>query len=209
MTSSARRKIVVGVTGASGAPYARRLLALLADRAREHHDVEIGCVLSSNARTVWQLECGGTPEDLGIQVYAPNDFGAPFASGSAGWHAMVVVPCSMSAAGRIAHGTGESLLTRAADVMLKERRTLIVVPRETPMSVIHLENLVTLARAGALVLPACPSFYGQPRTLGDAVDTVVARVLDHLGIEQDLVRRWGTRSGAEGAAGERLPQESQ
>ncbi|MET0591944.1 MAG: UbiX family flavin prenyltransferase [Polyangiaceae bacterium] len=207
MTAGARRKIVVGVTGASGAPYARRLLALLADRAREHGDVEIGCVLSSNARTVWQLECGGTPEDLGITVYAANDFGAPFASGSAGWHAMVVVPCSMSAAGRIAHGTGETLLTRAADVMLKERRPLIVVPRETPMSVIHLENLVTLARAGALVLPACPAFYGQPRTLGDAVDTVVARVLDHLGIEQDLIRRWGTRPSAESTAGERLSQE--
>jgi len=202
------RKIVVGVTGASGAPYARRLLALLAERAREQKDVEIGCVLSPTARTVWALECGGTPEDLGIAVYAPGDFGAPFASGSAGWHAMVVVPCSMSAAGRIAHGTGESLLTRAADVMLKERRVLIVVPRETPMSVIHLENLVTLARAGALILPACPSFYGQPRTLGDAVDTVVGRVLDHLGVEHDLVRRWGARATGEGADDPRLPRES-
>ena len=192
MNAVAKRKVVVGVTGASGAPYARRLLALLADRAREHHDVEIGCVLSPTARTVWELECGGAPEDLGIIVHAPSDFRAPFASGSAGWHAMVVVPCSMSAAGRIAHGTGESLLTRAADVMLKERRTLIVVPRETPMSVIHLENLVTLARAGALVLPACPSFYGQPRTLVDALDTVVGRVLDHLGIAHDLVKRWGS-----------------
>jgi 4-hydroxy-3-polyprenylbenzoate decarboxylase len=208
MSGSPRRKIVVGVTGASGAPYARRILALLADRARDHRDVEVGCVLSPTARTVWQLECGGTPEDLGITVYPPSDFGAPFASGSAGWHAMVVVPCSMSAAGRIAHGTGESLLTRAADVMLKERRTLIVVPRETPMSVIHLENLVLLARAGALVLPACPSFYGQPRTLGEALDTVVARVLDHLGVEHDLVRRWGNRAGAESPAGERSSKES-
>jgi len=208
VSASGRRKIVVGVTGASGAPYARRLLALLAERAREHRDVEIGCVLSTTARTVWQLECGGAPEDLGIAVQAPNDFAAPFASGSAGWHAMVVVPCSMSAAGRIAHGTGESLLTRAADVMLKERRTLIVVPRETPMSVIHLENLVTLARAGALVLPACPSFYGQPRTLGDAVDTVVGRVLDHLGVEHDLIRRWGSRAPDESPGDHRLPQES-
>jgi flavin prenyltransferase len=191
VSAQAARKIVVGVTGASGAPYARRLLALLAERARDRGDVEIGCVLSPTARTVWSLECGGTPEDLGITVYAPGDFGAPFASGSAGWHAMIVVPCSMSAAGRIAHGTGESLLTRAADVMLKERRTLVVVPRETPMSVIHLENLVALARAGALVLPACPSFYGKPRTLGEALDTVVGRMLDHLGVEHDLVRRWG------------------
>jgi 4-hydroxy-3-polyprenylbenzoate decarboxylase len=208
MSGFGRRKIVVGVTGASGAPYARRLLALLAERAREHGDVEIGCVLSPTARTVWGLECGGAPEDLGIAVRAPGDFGAPFASGSAGWHGMVVVPCSMSAAGRIAHGTGESLLNRAADVMLKERRTLIVVPRETPMSVIHLENLVVLARAGALVLPACPSFYGQPRTLGDAVDTVVGRVLDHLGVEHDLVRRWGAQAANEMAMADPLQQES-
>ena len=197
MSAPGRRKIVVGVTGASGAPYARRLLALLVERAREQRDVELGCVLSATARKVWALECGGAPEDLGISVYAADDFTAPFASGSAGWHAMAVVPCSMSAAGRIAHGTGESLLTRAADVMLKERRTLVVVPRETPMSVIHLENLVTLARAGALVLPACPSFYGKPRTLGDAVDTVVGRVLDHLGLEHELLRRWGSE-GAQG-----------
>ncbi|HMI86511.1 MAG TPA: UbiX family flavin prenyltransferase [Polyangiaceae bacterium] len=208
MTAPGPRKIVVGVTGASGAPYARRLLALLADRAREHGDVAIGCVLSPTARTVWKLECGGAPEDFGITVHAPGDFGAPFASGSAGWHAMVVIPCSMSAAGRIAHGTGESLLTRAADVMLKERRTLIVVPRETPMSVIHLENLVLLARAGALVLPACPSFYGQPRTLADAVDTVVGRVLDHIGVEHDLVRRWGASAPAENAGAHRSSQES-
>jgi 4-hydroxy-3-polyprenylbenzoate decarboxylase len=199
VSGSATKKIVVGVTGASGAPYARRLLALLTERAREHRDVEIGCVLSPTARTVWGIECGGAPEDLGISVFAPGDFAAPFASGSAGWQGMVIVPCSMSAAGRIAHGTGESLLTRAADVMLKERRTLIVVPRETPMSVIHLENLVALARAGALVLPACPSFYGKPRTLADAVDTVVGRVLDHLGVEHDLVRRWGSRAAGERA----------
>jgi 4-hydroxy-3-polyprenylbenzoate decarboxylase len=208
MNAPRKRKVVVGVTGASGAPYARRLLALLAERAREQRDLELGCVLSATARTVWGIECGGAPEDLGIAVYAPNDFAAPFASGSAGWHAMVVIPCSMSAAGRIAHGTGESLLTRAADVMLKERRTLIVVPRETPMSVIHLENLVILARAGALVLPACPAFYGQPRTLGDAVDTVVGRVLDHIGVEHELVRRWGASPPDEGAGDRRAPQES-
>jgi flavin prenyltransferase len=207
MNAPGRRKIVVGVTGASGAPYAQRLLALLSERAREHRDIDIGCVLSATARKVWALECGGAPEDLGISVHAPDDFGAPFASGSAGWHAMVVVPCSMSAAGRIAHGTGESLLTRAADVMLKERRTLVVVPRETPMSVVHLENLVILARAGALVLPACPSFYGKPRTLGDAVDTVVGRVLDHLGLEHDLVRRWGSPSTDKAEGAERRRQE--
>jgi len=207
MSATNPRKIVVGVTGASGAPYARRLLALLSERAREHGDVQFGCVLSATARKVWGLECGGAPEDLGISVHAPDDFTAPFASGSAGWHAMVVVPCSMSAAGRIAHGTGESLLTRAADVMLKERRTLVVVPRETPMSVIHLENLVALARAGALVLPASPSFYGRPRTLGDAVDTVVGRVLDHLGVEHDLLRRWGSSPADRSDSDERVRRE--
>lgn len=123
-----------------------------------------------------------------------RDYKAPFASGSAGWHAMAIVPCSMSTVARVAHGISDTLLTRAADVMLKERRSLVVVPRETPLSVIHLENLTALARAGATILPAMPSFYGKAKTLDDAVDTVVARVLDHLGLENDLVKRWGAKS---------------
>jgi 4-hydroxy-3-polyprenylbenzoate decarboxylase len=105
---------------------------------------------------------------------------------------MAVVPCSMGTAARIAHGISDTLLTRAADVMLKERRTLVVVPRETPLSVVHLENLTALARAGALVLPAMPAFYGQPRTIADAVDSVVGRLLDHLRVEHELTRRWGS-----------------
>jgi flavin prenyltransferase len=189
------KKIVVGVTGASGAPYAKRLLTVLHDRQRESGDVELACVLSPTARSVWALECGGAPEDLGVPIHAPDAYTAPFASGSAGWHAMAIIPCSMGAAGRIAHGTSDSLLTRTADVMLKERRTLIVVPRETPMSTIHLENLLALARAGALVLPAAPSFYGKPRTIDELVDTVVGRVLDHLGVSHGLVRRWGDKEG--------------
>jgi 4-hydroxy-3-polyprenylbenzoate decarboxylase len=184
------RKIVVGVTGASGAPYAKRLLTVLRDHARDQ-GLELACVLSATAPEVWALECGGAPRDLGIPIYGARQYGAPFASGSAGWHAVVVIPCSMGTAARIAHGTSESLLLRAADVMLKERRTLIVVPRESPMSSIHLENLLTLSRAGALVLPAAPAFYGKPRSLQDAIDTVVARVLDHLGVAHDLARRWG------------------
>ena len=128
---------------------------------------------------------------VGVPVWAQHDYRAPFASGSAGWHAMAVVPCSMGTAARIAHGTSDSLLTRAADVMLKERRTLVVVPRETPLGLIQLENLASLARAGAIVLPAMPSFYGKPATLDDLVDTVVGRVLDQLGLEHDLLRRWG------------------
>jgi 4-hydroxy-3-polyprenylbenzoate decarboxylase len=188
-----KKKIVVGVTGASGAPYARRLLSQL--RGRE--DVELGVCFSQTAPQVWALECGG---DLsawlaseGLAVWGPRDYQAPFASGSAGWNAMVVVPCSMGTAARIAHGISDTLLTRAADVMLKERRSLIVVPRETPLGLIQLENLAQLARAGTLVLPAMPAFYGRPLTLEDAIDTVVGRILDHLELAHDLLRRWGTR----------------
>jgi 4-hydroxy-3-polyprenylbenzoate decarboxylase len=184
-----KRKIVVGITGASGAPYARRLLEVL----RRRDDVELGVCASRNAGEVWALECGGDlNEAAGGKVWGVGDYKAPFASGSAGWQAMAVVPCSMGTAARIAHGTSDTLLTRAADVMLKERRTLVVVPRETPLSVIHLENLTALARAGAVVLPAMPSFYAKPASLEAALDTVVGRVLDHLGVEHDLLRRWGT-----------------
>jgi 4-hydroxy-3-polyprenylbenzoate decarboxylase len=184
-----KRKIVIGITGASGAPYARRLVSVLRGRP----DVELGVCVSRTAPDVWALECGGElRESLGVPVWGISDYRAPFASGSAGWHAMAVVPCSMGTAARIAHGISDTLLTRAADVMLKERRSLVVVPRETPLSVVHLENLAALARAGALVLPAMPAFYGKPATLDDLVDTVVGRVLDHLGVSHDLLRRWGS-----------------
>jgi flavin prenyltransferase len=184
------RKLVVGITGASGSVYARRLLTVLGDiRRRDDASLEIGCVVSPTAREVWALELGGAPEDLGVPIH--DSWHAPFASGSAAWDAMVVVPCSMGTAGRIAHGVSDSLLVRAADVMIKERRTLIVVPREAPLSTIHLENLLALSRAGAIVVPACPSFYGKPGTVQDAVDTVIARVIDHLGIDHRIGTRWG------------------
>ncbi len=189
--SPARRKIVVGITGASGAPYARRCLGALRELARVS-PIDIGVCASPTAAEVWALECGGDmKEQIGDRVWGTRDYGAPFASGSAGWDAMVVIPCSMGTIARIAHGISDSLLTRAADVMLKERRTLVVVPRETPLSVVHLENLTALARAGAVVLPAMPSFYGKPSSLGDLVDTVVARALDHLGLEAPFAKRWG------------------
>lgn len=186
-----KRKIVVGITGASGAPYARRLLDVL----RSRQDVEVAACASPTAPEVWALECGGDlREQLGdVPLWGTRDYKAPFASGSAGWHAMAVVPCSMGTAARIAHGISDSLLTRAADVMLKERRTLVVVPRETPLGLVHLENLTQLARLGAVVLPAMPSFYGKPATLDDAIDTVVGRLLDHLGLEHALTRRWGSK----------------
>ncbi len=185
-----KRKIVVGITGASGAPYAKRLLAALGER----DDVEVGVCLSATAPEVWALECGGDiREGMRFPVWGMRDYKAPFASGSAGWHAMAIVPCSMGTCARIAHGISDTLLTRAADVMLKERRTLVVVPRETPLGLVHLENLTQLARLGALVLPAMPSFYGKPETLEDALDTVVGRILDHLGLEHGLLRRWGAK----------------
>ena len=186
------KKIVIGITGASGAPYARRLVRWLGARSRERGDVELGVCVSATASEVWALECGGAlREEVGARVWGVRDFKAPFASGSAGWDAMAIVPCSMGTCARIAHGVSDTLLTRAADVMLKERRSLVVVPRETPLSVIHLENLTALARAGAVVIPAMPSFYGQPASIEQLLDTVVGRVLDHLGVDHDLVRRWG------------------
>jgi 4-hydroxy-3-polyprenylbenzoate decarboxylase len=185
------KKVVVGVTGASGAPYAKRLLAALVDRRDREGDVEVACVLSSTAPEVWALECGGHAEAMGAPMYGMRDYRAPVASGSAGWDAMVIVPCSMGTAGRIAHGISDTLLTRAADVMLKERRSLIVVPRETPLSTIHLENLLALSKAGALVLPAMPSFYAKPDGVDALVDTVVHRILDHLGLPAKGTARWG------------------
>lgn len=199
-----KRKVVVGITGASGAPYAKRLLGWLGERVRARGDVEVGVCLSPTAPEVWQLECGGSlHEELAdFAVWGGRDYRAPFASGSAGWHAMAIVPCSMGTCARVAHGISDTLLTRAADVMLKERRTLVVVPRETPLSVIHLENLTALARAGATILPAMPSFYGKTKTLEQAIDTVVGRVLDHLGLEHDLLRRWGEPPAATIVAGD-------
>jgi flavin prenyltransferase len=191
-----KRKVVVGITGASGAPYARRLVEVLAQQS----EIELGVCISATAPEVWALECGGDlRESIKAPIYGLRDYSAPFASGSAGYEAMVIVPCSMGTASRIAHGISDTLLTRAADVMIKERRSLIVVPRETPLSVLHLENLTALARVGALILPAMPSFYGRARasegfgSVDILVDSVVGRILDHLGVEHTLLRRWGAK----------------
>jgi flavin prenyltransferase len=192
--SRQKRKIVVGITGASGAPYAKRLVSYLSNRVRTAGDLEVGVCLSATAPEVWALECGGDLRDqIDLPIYGMRDYKAPFASGSAGWDAMAIVPCSMGTCARIAHGISDTLLTRAADVMIKERRTLVVVPRETPLSVIHLENLTALARVGATIMPAMPSFYGKPQGMDQLLDTVVGRVLDHLGLEHDLLTRWGTK----------------
>ncbi len=199
-TSKGKRKIVIGITGASGAPYAKRILDVLEERTRTIGDVEVAVCLSSTAPEVWALECGGDIREAiagRFPIWGMRDYKAPFASGSAGWHAMAIVPCSMSTVARIAHGISDTLLTRAADVMIKERRTLVVVPREMPLSVIHLENLTALAKAGAVIQPAMPSFYGKTKTLEQAIDTVVGRTLDQLGLEHDLLKRWGDKDIAE------------
>ena len=184
-------KLVVGISGASGAPYARRLLSVLREIAPDQL-TEVQVVLSRTAELVWAHECGGSPRDMDYPVFEGRDYTAPFASGSSGHDAMVIVPASMSCVARIANGISDDLLTRAADVMLKERRKLVIVVREAPYSEIHLENMLKLTRAGAVVLPASPSFYGRPATLQDAIDSVLSRVLDQVGLANQLQKRWGT-----------------
>jgi 4-hydroxy-3-polyprenylbenzoate decarboxylase len=188
-------KLVVAIGGASGSIYARRLLDTLAASAKPKSELEVGICFSSAGAEVWNHELGAVP-DYPFSRYGLRDFRAPFASGSAGWDAMVVIPCSTGGLARIAHGISDDLIGRAADVMLKERRRLVLVVRETPLSLIHLENMATLTRAGAVVLPASPSFYSKPQNLDALLDTVISRVLDHVGLPNQLMPRWG-----EGAAG--------
>ncbi|HEX4120739.1 MAG TPA: flavin prenyltransferase UbiX [Verrucomicrobiae bacterium] len=180
-------RILVAITGASGALYAQRLLDNL--DARRH---EIHVVLSNYAQVVLKQEL---PEGLrlpeGVRTHSLKSMNAPFASGSNPVDAMVIIPCTMGTLGRIAHGFSEDVLLRAADVTLKEKRKLILVPRETPLSLVHVRNFELLLLAGATILPANPSFYHRPATIEQVVDTVVGRVLDHLGIEHKLAPRWG------------------
>jgi 4-hydroxy-3-polyprenylbenzoate decarboxylase len=179
-------RIVLAATGASGAIYLQRLL----DHLEQSGGHEIHLVLSAYAKQVVHEEIGGLRLPAEVTEHSDKSMNAPFASGSAKFDAMVVVPCSMGTLGRIAAGTSESLILRAADVFLKERRTLVLVPRETPWSLIHARNAVTVIEAGARLLPAMPSFYSRPGTLEDAVDTVVWRILDQLGIEAPNACRW-------------------
>ena len=182
------KKIVVGITGASGSVYAVRLIDVLREQ-----DIEVHAVITDSGQRVLDYECGVTMEELSrrVDVLYPNaDVGAAIASGSFRMDAMVVLPCSMKTAGAIAHGVTDDLLTRAADVTLKEGRRLLLVPRETPMHEIHLENLLRLARAGAVVMPAAPGFYHRPETLDDLVNMMVGKILDRLGIEAELFTRW-------------------
>jgi 4-hydroxy-3-polyprenylbenzoate decarboxylase len=180
-------KVLVAITGASGAVYAQRLLDNLALARQEVH-----VVLSKYAQAVIEEELpGGLRLADGVRAHALKSMNAPFASGSSAPDAMVIIPCSMGTLGRIAHGYSEDLLLRAADVVLKEKKKLILVPRETPLNLIHVKNFELLLQAGATVLPANPAFYTRPQTVEQVADTVVARVLDHLGLAHQLQARWG------------------
>jgi 4-hydroxy-3-polyprenylbenzoate decarboxylase len=180
-------RILVAITGASGLLYAQRLLDNL-----NPADHELHVVMSNYAQAVISQEL---PEGLrlpaGVVSHSLKSMNAPFASGSNAPDAMVVIPCTMGTLGRIAHGFSEDVLLRAADVVLKEKKKLILVPRETPLNLVHVKNFELLILAGATILPANPAFYTQPKTVEEVIDTVVARVLDHLGVPHHLVKRWG------------------
>jgi 4-hydroxy-3-polyprenylbenzoate decarboxylase len=191
-----KHKIVIGITGASGAIYGKLML----QRLKGLHDQMDACgvVFSENAGAVWKYELGKEPDiitlaDSLMEVYKPDNFFAPMASGSAGYDAMIICPCTMGTLGRIASGVASDLLTRAADVMLKERRKLIIVPREAPYNLIHLNNMKLLTEAGAIICPASPSFYSKPATIEDLAMTVVDRALNLAGFTLDSYK-WGTLS---------------
>jgi 4-hydroxy-3-polyprenylbenzoate decarboxylase len=191
----AKLPVILAITGASGAPYGVRLLEMLAV-----HQVPTWLLVSSHGWRLLAEECGIKDdrelkkatggEWTSVRVFDDSDRGAEPASGSARTAGMVICPCSMGTVAAIAHGTSRSLIERAADVILKERRTLILVPRETPLSLVHLRNLTLATEAGAVVLPAAPGFYHKPQQVRDLVDFVVQRVLDHLDLEINLVKRW-------------------
>jgi 4-hydroxy-3-polyprenylbenzoate decarboxylase len=180
-------KIAVAITGASGSVYARVLLdklTLLGDQIQE-----VGLVFSDNAKDVWEYELGDRSfEKLPFKTYNKNDFFAPFASGSAKYDVVIICPCSMGTLGRIAGGFSDDLMTRAADVALKERRKLILVVRDTPYSLIHLRSMTTVTEAGGIICPASPSFYSRPSNFVELAATVVDRVIDLAGLNQETYR---------------------
>ena len=182
-----KKKIVIAVTGASGSIYAKLLLKQL--QRLENQIAEVGVIMSDNARQVWKFELGNEDyQDIPFKFYDKNNFMAPFASGSARFDTMVIVPCSMGTLGRIAGGISDDLITRAADVILKERRKLILVARDTPLNLIQIRNMQTVTEAGGIICPAVPSFYSLPKTVEEVAMTVVNRVVDLVGLEQDTYR---------------------
>ncbi|MEI7661717.1 MAG: UbiX family flavin prenyltransferase [Bacteroidota bacterium] len=190
-----RQKLIIGITGASGSIYGKLLLKRI--QGLQEQLKSCGVVFSENATAVWKYELNeepGTvchPDATGMKFYSPGDFFAPMASGSAGYDTMIICPCTMGTLGRIASGVSSDLITRAADVMLKERKKLILVPREAPFSLVHLSNMKFLTEAGAIICPASPSFYSKPATIEELAMTVVDRILTLAGFELDTYE-WGS-----------------
>jgi len=188
--SRGKNRLVVAVTGASGMLYARELFAYFASRP----DLEVHAVASEAGEQVLRLELGLELAELagpGVMVHDWKNFAAPLASGSFQARGMVVIPCTMGSLGAIAQGLSRNLIHRAAEVMLKEKRPLILVVRETPLSLVHLRNMLAAAEAGATIFPAMPGFYHRPRSLTEMARNFVGRILDHLGLEHELSQRWG------------------
>lgn len=183
------RKIAIAITGASGSIYAKRLINKLIDIGIDN--LKIDLVFSKNAVDVWKYELGEDPETtIQLPIFDYSNFFAPFASGSAAYEMLIICPCSMGMLGRIAHGISDDLISRAADVMLKENKKLIIVPRESPLNLIHLKNLTLVKEAGAIIIPASPSFYSRPKSIEELVDTIVDRVLLQAGFSINSYR-WG------------------
>lgn len=191
MNTLSENKIVVAITGASGSIYAKVLLDKLVTLQSQYNTVAV--VMSNNAATVWQQELGNNDyTKYPFIFYDKNDFNAPFASGSAGYNKMIIAPCSMGTLGRIAAGISNDVITRAADVILKEKRQLILVLRETPYNLIHIKNMETITLTGGIICPASPSFYSQPKTFEQLASTVVDRVLQLAGFKLDSYK-WGEK----------------
>ena len=183
------KKIIISITGASGAIYAKLLLEKLEKLSDQWE--KIGVIMTSNARYVWQTELGFEHENYSfVDYYKKDDFTAPFASGSGKYDTLIIIPCSMGTMGRIASGISNDLITRSADVILKEKRKLICVARETPYNLMHIRNMETITLAGGIICPATPSFYSRPQTIEDVALTVVDRVLDLAGFDIKAFR-WG------------------
>lgn len=184
-----KHKIAIAVTGASGSIYAKLLLDQLAKM--QDQIAAVGIVMSDNAKYVWKTELGNTDyEKYPFTFYGKQDFKAPFASGSAKYDTMVIIPCSMGTLARIASGVSNDLTTRAADVILKERRKLVLVARETPLSLVHINNMKAVSEAGGIICPASPSFYSNPKNIDEVANTVVNRIIDLIGLENESYR-WG------------------
>jgi len=191
MGEKLRQKIVVAITGASGSVYAKVLLTKLCQIKDQIE--ELGVVMTENAKDVWKTELGDEDyKNYDVKYYGQQDFYAPFASGSGQYSTMIIIPCSMGTLGRIASGISSDLITRAADVILKERRKLICVARDTPYNLIHIKNMETITLAGGIIAPATPSFYSLPKTIEEVAATVVDRVIDLAGLQQNSYR-WGEK----------------